>query len=203
MPLSCGDARAESDRDSTEREPVREVPVRLRKIQIGQCLTLELVDRSDRRRLIVTTQPWRAVVMAMLAVVILADVVQMWQLFIVEFVTTAGEILVDPSAVATVPRLVKPSSTARPIGRVRPECAARGRDINHCRPRRRFMRDGGRQLHGDCRREAAHRGEPQRGGVERDRPRRSFTGVESVTISSLSPPVLPKSVDRRLPTVAG
>ena len=46
MPLSCGDTHMKSDRDGAEREPVCEVPVRLRSTQIGQRLTLELGDRS-------------------------------------------------------------------------------------------------------------------------------------------------------------
>ena len=46
MPLSRGDAHMKSDRDGAEREPVCAVPVRLRSIQIGQRLTLELIDRS-------------------------------------------------------------------------------------------------------------------------------------------------------------
>jgi len=65
-----------------------------------------IVDRADRRRLIMITQAWRALVMAALAVLVVADVVQIWQLFGVAFMITVGEILVDPSVVATVPSLV-------------------------------------------------------------------------------------------------
>ena len=66
-----------------------------------------IVDRSDRRRLIMVTQTWRALVMLALAIAVLADVVHIWQVFAVAFIITVGEILVDPSVVATVPTLVR------------------------------------------------------------------------------------------------
>lgn len=77
-----------------------------------------IVDRSDRRRLIMVTQAWRAAVMAALGVAVLADVIEIWQLFIVAFTITVGEILVDPSVVATVPTLVAPADLDRANGRI-------------------------------------------------------------------------------------
>lgn len=77
-----------------------------------------IVDRSDRRRLILITQAWRAAVMAMLGIVIVVDVVQMWQLFVVAFTITVGEILVDPSVVATVPTIVARRDLDRANGRL-------------------------------------------------------------------------------------
>jgi len=77
-----------------------------------------IVDRSDRRRLIMVTQAWRAVVMAVLALAVLTDAVSIWHLFVVAFVITVGEILVDPSVVATVPTLVAPSDLDRANGRI-------------------------------------------------------------------------------------
>lgn len=65
-----------------------------------------LVDRHDRRRTILTTQAWRGLVMLALAVLVATDVVAVWHLCVVAFAITAGEILVDPSVVALVPRLV-------------------------------------------------------------------------------------------------
>lgn len=64
------------------------------------------------------TQGWRALVMAALGIAVLFDAVQMWQLFIVAFVITAGEILVDPSVVATVPTLVSLEDLDRANGRL-------------------------------------------------------------------------------------
>ncbi len=77
-----------------------------------------IVDRSDRRRLIMITQAWRSVVMLALAISIIGDVVQMWHLFIVAFVITVGEILVDPSVVTIVPTLVAPKDLDRANGRI-------------------------------------------------------------------------------------
>jgi MFS family permease len=65
-----------------------------------------LVDRHDRRRMILTTQAWRGLVMLALAALVASDVVAIWHLCVVAFVITAGEILVDPSVVALVPTLV-------------------------------------------------------------------------------------------------
>lgn len=65
-----------------------------------------LVDRHDRRRMILATQAWRGLVMLVLALLVATDVVAIWQLCVVAFVITAGEILVDPSVVALVPQLV-------------------------------------------------------------------------------------------------
>lgn len=77
-----------------------------------------IVDRSDRRRLIMITQIWRSVIMAALAVAVVVDVVQIWQLFLVAFMITVGEILVDPSVVATVPTLVSRDDLDRANGRI-------------------------------------------------------------------------------------
>ncbi len=77
-----------------------------------------IVDRSDRRRLILSTQLWRALVMAALAVAVVTDVVQIWHLMLVAYVITAGEILVDPSVVSTIPTLVAPRDLDRANGRL-------------------------------------------------------------------------------------
>lgn len=65
-----------------------------------------LVDRNDRRRMILVTQSWRGVVMLALAGLVASNVVAIWHLCLVAFLITAGEILVDPSVVALVPTLV-------------------------------------------------------------------------------------------------
>lgn len=77
-----------------------------------------IVDRSDRRRLIMITQIWRSALMALLGIAVLTDFVQIWQLFIVAFLITLGEILVDPSVVATVPKLVARDDLDRANGRI-------------------------------------------------------------------------------------
>lgn len=77
-----------------------------------------IVDRSDRRRLIMATQTWRSLVMALLWIAVLTEAVQVWHLFVVAFVITVGEILVDPSIVATVPTLVAKADLDRANGRI-------------------------------------------------------------------------------------
>lgn len=77
-----------------------------------------LVDRRDRRRIIVTTQAFRGFVMAALAGLILTDAVAIWQLCIVAFVITAGEILVDPAIVALVPTVVDDEDLEAANGRI-------------------------------------------------------------------------------------
>lgn len=77
-----------------------------------------LVDRWERRQTILTTQAWRGLVMAVLAVLVWADHAEVWQVCVVAFVITAGEILVDPSTVALVPTLVDDGDLDRANGRI-------------------------------------------------------------------------------------
>ncbi len=76
------------------------------------------VDRWNRRRTILITQAWRGVVMASLALLVLADIVAVWQLCVVAFLITAGEILVDPSIVALVPTVVDDEHLDTANGRI-------------------------------------------------------------------------------------
>ncbi len=77
-----------------------------------------IVDQADRRRLILTTQAWRGLVMMALGAAVLTDVASIWLLCVVAFVITAGEILVDPSVVATVPTIVERNDLDRANGRI-------------------------------------------------------------------------------------
>ncbi len=77
-----------------------------------------IVDRSDRRRLIMATQAWRATIMALLALIVLTDAASVWMLMVVAFLITVGEILVDPSVVATIPKLVSRDELDRANGRL-------------------------------------------------------------------------------------
>lgn len=77
-----------------------------------------LVDRHDRRRMILITQGWRGAVMLALALLVASDLVAIWQLCVVAFVITAGEILVDPSVVALVPKLVDDDQLDSANGRI-------------------------------------------------------------------------------------
>ncbi|MFT4597075.1 MAG: MFS family permease [Paracrocinitomix sp.] len=77
-----------------------------------------IVDRADRRRLIMITQAWRSLVMAALGLAIVTDVLQIWHIFVVAFVITVGEILVDPSVTAMVPTLVAHKDLDRANSRI-------------------------------------------------------------------------------------
>ncbi len=77
-----------------------------------------VVDRWDRRRVILGTQASRGLVMAALAVLVLVDAVAVWQLCTVAFVITAGEILVDPAIVALVPTVVDDEHLETANGRI-------------------------------------------------------------------------------------
>ncbi|HQZ33932.1 MAG TPA: MFS transporter [Ilumatobacteraceae bacterium] len=77
-----------------------------------------LVDRHDRRRMILVTQAWRGFVMLALALLVASEVVAIWHLCVVAFVITAGEILVDPSVVALVPTLVDDEQLDTANGRI-------------------------------------------------------------------------------------
>ena len=77
-----------------------------------------LVDRWERRRTILTTQAWRGVVMAVLAVLVWSDDAEIWHACAVAFLITLGEILVDPSTVALVPTLVDDVDLERANGRM-------------------------------------------------------------------------------------
>jgi MFS family permease len=77
-----------------------------------------IVDRADRRRLILFTQAWRGFVMVCLGALVLADMASIWMVFAVAFVITVGEILVDPSVVAVLPSIVHRDDLDRANGRI-------------------------------------------------------------------------------------
>ncbi len=68
--------------------------------------------------MILVTQAWRGFVMLALTVLVATEVVAIWHLCVVAFVITAGEILVDPSVVALVPRLVDDDQLDTANGRI-------------------------------------------------------------------------------------
>lgn len=64
------------------------------------------------------TQVWRAAIMAVLTIAVATGTVRIWHLFVVAFLITVGEILVDPSVVATVPNIVEPADLDRANSRI-------------------------------------------------------------------------------------
>lgn len=77
-----------------------------------------VVDRSERRRIILTTQLWRGLLMAGLGLLVWSDSAQIWHLCLVAFAIQVGEILVDPSTVALVPTLVDDADLDQANGRI-------------------------------------------------------------------------------------
>lgn len=67
-----------------------------------------VVDRTDRRRLMVAVDVARAAVIVALAAAILAHSAGLWLIYLTAFVTGAGSALRDTAAVTCVPRLVQP-----------------------------------------------------------------------------------------------
>ena len=65
-----------------------------------------LVDRLDRRRLMVVGQLVRGLLVGGLAIAVTADVATIWWVVVVAFGLGVGEVLVDSSSQAAVPRLV-------------------------------------------------------------------------------------------------
>lgn len=65
-----------------------------------------IVDRADRRRLMVMSQLTRGALVAVLLIAMAAEVANIWWLVVVGFGLGAGEILVDTSSQAAVPMLV-------------------------------------------------------------------------------------------------
>ncbi len=76
-----------------------------------------VIDRSERRRIILTTQLWRGLLMAGLGLLVWSGSAEIWHLCVVAFAIQVGEILVDPSTVALVPTLVDDAELDRANGR--------------------------------------------------------------------------------------
>ena len=77
-----------------------------------------LVDRRDRRRTILVTQVWRAVVLGVLALLVATSTAEVWHICVVAFLVTVGEILVDPATVAVLPTIVDDDDLDRANARI-------------------------------------------------------------------------------------
>lgn len=77
-----------------------------------------LVDRVDRRRLIIGVQVGRGTVAMAFAAAVWSGSVAVWMLYVTAFVIALGETLVDSAAQAAVPRLVRPTQLEAANGRV-------------------------------------------------------------------------------------
>lgn len=77
-----------------------------------------VVDRGNRRRIMLVGQVGRAVLAIGLASLVLADSVSIWALFVVGFGLGVGEVFVDSASQASVPQLVSAAQLDRANGRM-------------------------------------------------------------------------------------
>jgi MFS family permease len=77
-----------------------------------------LVDRWDRRQTVLVVQLLRATLMAVLTIAVAFGSASLWQIYLVAFLITAGEILVDPSILATIPNVVDDDDLEAANGRM-------------------------------------------------------------------------------------
>jgi len=77
-----------------------------------------LVDRSDRRRLIITGQLFRAALLAALIALLAADALTIWVLLAVALGLGVGEAVVDTGSQAALPQLVDADHLDRANGRL-------------------------------------------------------------------------------------
>ncbi len=77
-----------------------------------------IVDRHDRRRLMVSGQIGRAVLVGVLVTAILTDTATIWWVVAVAFGLGAGEVIVDSASQAAVPQLVERDQLDRANGQL-------------------------------------------------------------------------------------
>jgi MFS family permease len=75
-----------------------------------------VVDRVDRRRLMVLVDTARAALVAALAVAVLVHGAGLWLIYVTAFLSGAGSALRSTAEVTCVPRLVEPGAWTRPTG---------------------------------------------------------------------------------------
>ncbi|MFK8023207.1 MAG: MFS transporter [Ilumatobacter sp.] len=77
-----------------------------------------LVDRGDRRMLMIVGQLVRAIAVTLLTVLVATETASIWWVIAIAFVLGAGEVVVDSSSQAAVPQLVGPDQLERANGRL-------------------------------------------------------------------------------------
>lgn len=77
-----------------------------------------IVDRHDRRRLMIIGQVARGVASAVLAASAATGHASIWMVYVVAIVITIGEAIVDPATQAAIPHLVERSALARANGQL-------------------------------------------------------------------------------------
>jgi len=77
-----------------------------------------VVDRVDRRRLLIAVQLLRGIVAGVFAISVMMDAVSIWSLYAVAVVIAIGETLADSAAQAAIPYLAEPHNFERANGRM-------------------------------------------------------------------------------------
>jgi MFS family permease len=76
-----------------------------------------IVDRSDKRRLLITVDTFRGVLIAALALVVAADALQIWMLWALALCLGVAEVFFDNAAQAILPAVVAPHLLEKANGR--------------------------------------------------------------------------------------
>ena len=76
-----------------------------------------IVDRSDKRRLLITVDTFRGLLMAVLALVVAADALQIWMLWGLALCLGVAEVFFDNAAQAILPAVVGPDLLEKANGR--------------------------------------------------------------------------------------
>ena len=76
-----------------------------------------ITDRFDRRRLMISTQAAQGLLLAVIAVLAWAHVIQIWMLFVLAFALGSGDILFTGATQAVIPALVPDAALDRANGR--------------------------------------------------------------------------------------
>ncbi|HRE03543.1 MAG TPA: MFS transporter, partial [Ilumatobacteraceae bacterium] len=76
-----------------------------------------IVDRHDRRRLLVIGDSFRGALLVLLTVIVAFDVMQIWMLWLLAFCLGIAEVVFDNAAQAILPALVEPDQLEKANGR--------------------------------------------------------------------------------------
>ena len=76
-----------------------------------------LIDRSDRKRILILADTYRAVIVGLLALAVVFDVAAIWMLWVVGFALGIGEVFFDNASQALLPAVVRSDQLHKANGR--------------------------------------------------------------------------------------
>ncbi len=76
-----------------------------------------IIDRSDKRKLLITGDTFRGLLVAVLAIVVAMDAVQIWMLWVIALCLGVAEVFFDNAAQAILPCIVEPGLLEKANGR--------------------------------------------------------------------------------------